>query len=69
MHELIHVFLTLLASYFLLGLFVGLYFLFNAVKIDRSMEDTKKGVRFLLLPGIIATWPFFIVKFFRSKSN
>ncbi len=67
MEWVINIVLSLLALYFCAGVLVGIYFIFNAVKIDRSMKDTKKGVRFLLLPGIIATWPFFIVKFFRSK--
>ena len=62
-------FLTILGIYFLLGLLFGLYFLFKgATKIDPIMADTKKKVRFLLFPGVVATWPFLIGKLFKSKS-
>ena len=67
MELVIDVFLTLLTIYFGIGLLVGMYFLFKASSIDRHMQDTNKGVRFLLLPGVIATWPFFIVKIFKSN--
>lgn len=65
----INIFLTLLAIYFAIGFLFGLYFLFKgATKIDPLMQDTKKKVRFLLLPGVIASWPFLIVKLFKSKT-
>jgi hypothetical protein len=32
------------------------------------MTATKKKVRVLLLPGIIATWPFLIRRLFKSKT-
>ena len=66
---LINIFLIILGVYFLIGLLFGLYFLFKgATKIDPLMQNTKKKVRFLLLPGVIATWPFLIGKLFRSKT-
>ena len=62
-------FLTILGIYFLLGLLFGLYFLFKgATKIDPIMADTKKKVRFLLFPGVVAIWPFLIGKLFKTKS-
>ena len=64
----INVFLTILGIYFLIGFLFGIYFLFKAPRIDPYMADTKKRVRFLLFPGIIATWPFLISKFFKSKT-
>ncbi len=65
----INIFLTLLGVYFAIGFLFGLYFLFiGAKKIDLLMTDTKKKVRFLLLPGVIATWPFLIAKLFKSKT-
>ncbi len=65
----INIFLTLLGVYFAIGFLFGLYFLFiGAKKIDLLMADTKKQVRFLLLPGVIATWPFLIAKLFKSKT-
>lgn len=66
---IINIFLIILGVYFLIGLLFGLYFLFKgATKIDPLMQNTKKKVRFLLLPGVIATWPFLIGKLFRSKT-
>ena len=69
MINIINIVLTILGIYFLLGLFFGLYFLFKgATKIDPLMQGTKKNVRFLVLPGIIATWPLFIGKLLKSKT-
>ncbi|MFT4610697.1 MAG: hypothetical protein ACJA1H_000076 [Glaciecola sp.] len=66
---IIIIFLAVLGVYFALGLIFGLYFLFKgATKIDPLMQDTKKKVRFLLLPGVIATWPFLIERLFKSKT-
>lgn len=68
MITIINVFLGFLAVYALLGLLFGLYFLFiGATKIDTLLADSKKGVRLLLFPGVIATWPLFIKKAFKSK--
>jgi len=65
----INIFLALLGAYFAVGLLFGIHFIFKgATKIDPLMKDTKKKVRFLLLPGVIATWPFLISKLFKSKS-
>jgi hypothetical protein len=65
----INIFLTLLALYFAIGLLFGLYFLFKgATKIDPLMQNTKKKVRLLLLPGVIATWPFLIMRLFKPKT-
>ncbi|WP_353779622.1 hypothetical protein [Winogradskyella sp. 3972H.M.0a.05] len=68
MELIINIFLIVLGLYVLIGLFFGLLFLFKASKIDPLMADTKKKVRFLLFPGVIATWPFLIGKLFKSKS-
>lgn len=59
----------MLGIYFLIGLLFGLYFIFKgAAKIDPHMQNTKKKVRILLFPGVIATWPFLIMKLFKSKA-
>jgi hypothetical protein len=69
MITIINIFLILLGVYFLMGLLFGLYFIYKgATKIDPLMEITKKKVRFLVLPGVIATWPLLIGKFFKSKT-
>ena len=65
----INIFLAILGGYFAIGLLFGLYFLFKgAPKIDPLMADSKKKVRFLLFPGVVATWPFLISKVFKSKA-
>lgn len=70
MELIITIFLTLLGTYFGIGLLFGLFFLFiGAKKIDPLMNDTKKKVRVLLLPGTIATWPFLIGRLFQSKTT
>ncbi len=69
MEIIINTFLTSLGVYFAIGLLFGLYFLVKgATKIDPLMKDTKKKVRVLLLPGVIATWPFLIGRLFKSKT-
>lgn len=69
MELIIDIFLGFLAFYVAFGLLFGLYFLFiGATKIDPLLADSKKGVRILLFPGVIATWPLFIKKVFTSKS-
>jgi len=70
MLSVINIFLTILGSYFTIGLLFGLYFLFGgATRIDPLMADSKKKVRFLLFPGVVVTWPFLISKLFKSKTN
>ncbi len=67
MEVVIDLFLGILGVYFLIGLLVGIYFLIKASRIDPLMANSKKGVRFLLFPGIIATWPFFIKRVIKAK--
>ena len=70
MLTIINVFLFLLALYFAFGLLFGLYFLFKgAAKIDPVISASKKRVKFLLLPGIVATWPLFILQLIKSKTS
>jgi len=70
MLTLINICLAILGIYFALGLLFGLYFLFlGATKIDPLMTDTKRKVRLLLLPGVIATWPFLMGRLFKSKTS
>ena len=70
METIIDVFLGILTFYAVFGLLFGLYFLFiGATKMDPLLADSKKGVRILLFPGVIATWPLFIKKAFKSKST
>ncbi len=66
---IINIFLAILGIYFLVGILFGIVFLFKASKVDPLMANTKKKVRFLLLPGTIATWPFLIGKLFKSKTS
>ncbi len=69
METIIYIFLSILGVYFLIGLLFGLYFIIKgATRIDPLMQDTKKKVRVLLLPGVIATWPFLIGRLFKSKT-
>jgi L-cystine uptake protein TcyP (sodium:dicarboxylate symporter family) len=69
MELIINIFLGILAAYAAFGLLFGLYFLFiGATKIDPLLADSKKGIRVLLFPGVIATWPLFVKKAFQSKT-
>ncbi|TXN36866.1 hypothetical protein FVB32_00850 [Flagellimonas hymeniacidonis] len=69
METVITAFLTILALYFGVGLLFGLYFmLLGASKIDSIMRDSKKKVRLLLFPGVVATWPFLLRRLFKSQT-
>lgn len=64
----INIFLIGLGLYFTFGFIFGLYFVFiGATKIDSFLKDSKKMVRLLLLPGVIATWPFLLRKLLKMK--
>lgn len=70
MITVINIFLTFLGIYFVIGILFGIYFIFKgAPKIDPIMLNTKKKVRILLFPGIVATWPFLIDRLFKSKTD
>ena len=62
-------FLIILEIYFLAGLVFGLYFIFSAKRIDPLMGNSKKVVRILLFPGVVATWPFLIKRLFENKNS
>lgn len=69
METIINIFLVILGIYFALGLLFGLYFIIKgATKIDPLMANTKMKVRFLLFPGVVATWPFLIGNLFKPKT-
>lgn len=68
METIITIFLNVLALYFSIGILFGLYFLvLGATKIDPLMGNSKKGVRVLVFPGVVATWPFLLSKLLKSK--
>lgn len=68
MEIVITVSLILLGAYIMLGILFGIYFIVSgAPKIDSLMANSKKNVRYVLFPGIVCTWPFFIKKIFKSK--
>ncbi len=68
MEIVINIFLAVLGIYFLIGILFGIFFLVKASKIDPLMTNSKKKVRFLLFPGVVATWPFLIGKLFKTKT-
>ena len=59
--------LYVLAAYFGIGLLFGIFFLFAAPRVDPHMTTTPKGVRFLLFPGTVATWPFLLRNVIRGQ--
>lgn len=69
MKIIIDIFLQILATYFTLGAIFGFYFVINgATKIDPLIKNSPKRIRFLLLPGAIAMWPFLIRKIKKSTT-
>ncbi len=61
---------VIILVYYGIGLLFGIYFLLKgANNVDPLLAGSKKKVRFLLVFGIIATWPFFIRKMFQSTKK
>ncbi len=70
MGTVISIFLGLLGGYVAVGLLFALYFITTgAGKIDPLLRNSKKSVRVLLFPGVVATWPFLFAKLFRSSKQ
>ncbi len=69
MEAVISIFLGVLGSYFLVGVLFGLYFVFiGAAKLDPQLRSSKKSVRVLLFPGVVATWPLLLAKLFNATT-
>ncbi|PRX57919.1 hypothetical protein [Flagellimonas meridianipacifica] len=69
METAILTFLIILQIYFLAGLAFGVYFILFAKRIDPLMGNSKKVIRLLLFPGVVATWPFLIKRLFQNKNE
>jgi len=68
MESIISIFLALLGIYFSIGILFALYFVFiGATRMDPLMTDSKKRVRLLLFPGVLATWPFLLKKALKPR--
>ncbi len=66
---IILIIINALLIYFCIGILFGIYFLFKgASQIDPLLANSKKRVRILLFPGIVAVWPFLISKSRKIKS-
>ena len=60
---IINIFLLLLGGYFGIGLLFGLYTLLSGgEKIDPLLKENSWKLRLLILPGLIAIWPFLILR-------
>ncbi|NQZ43966.1 MAG: hypothetical protein HRT65_06615 [Flavobacteriaceae bacterium] len=70
MELVIQIFLGILAAYTVLGILVALLLVFRSVsKLDPVLANSKKSVRILLFPGMVATWPFLLKKMLKSEER
>ena len=61
--KMVLIFSYLFYSYLLIGLLIGLWFVFKGVgKIDAATKSASWGLRLLWLPGSIAMWPLLLRK-------
>lgn len=68
MEGVITVFLGILGGYYACGILFALYVVLIGVKkIDPQLADSKKSVRALVFPGLVATWPFLFFKMIKYK--
>ena len=64
------IFATFLKLYFLLGLILGIYFLFAGYKrILPDAAGTRFGVRILWVPAAVAIWPLILKKTFSGEHH
>lgn len=67
---LVDIVLLLLGSYFLLGLLFGLFvFISGGEKVDPLLKENSWKLRLLILPGLIAIWPFLVMRLFKNKAH
>ncbi|BFP39859.1 hypothetical protein FGF1_07040 [Flavobacteriaceae bacterium GF1] len=67
MEVVVSIFLGVMAAYFIAGILFALFVVFVAAsKIDPLLAHSKKKVRALIFPGLVATWPFLLGKLFKS---
>ena len=70
MWELIVVWLVRLAgAYLVLGILVAIPFVLRgAGRIDPAARDAAWGFRLIILPGVIALWPLFVMRIRRGQT-
>ena len=60
--------LQVLGAYLALGLLVGLVCVFGGIgRIDAAAKTMPFRARFLVLPGLVALWPFILVRLATGK--
>ncbi len=59
-----------LGAYAGIGLLFALYFVFLGVqRIDSQAQGVSFGFRLLILPGVVALWPFILSRWARSRTG
>lgn len=59
--------LIILGLYVLVGLIVGLGFVFRGVnRVDEAAGDSPFVFRVVILPGCVGLWPFVLLKWVRA---
>jgi len=67
---LVNLFLWLISVYLIAGLIFYFPFIKMGIeKIDQNAKDTTIGFKLIILPGVIAFWPFLLRKWVNSKSD
>ncbi|QTN38711.1 hypothetical protein HZ996_05945 [Cryomorphaceae bacterium] len=66
----IEIFLDFLAAYAAIGFVFALFIVFfGASRLDAQLANSPKGVRVLLFPGILATWPVLLMRYIKNPSK
>ena len=62
-----HLLLALLAGYLVVGAAVGVSFIvFGIGRVDPGARGAPWGFRLIVLPGVIALWPWIAARWIRS---
>ena len=56
------------AIYFAIGVVVGLPFMaFGLARLDHAAKGASRGFRLIVAPGVIALWPFILIRWVSGR--
>ena len=66
--DVVHVVLYALAIYLALGLVVGVPFVIAGIgRVDPAAKSVPAAFRVLVLPGVIAMWPWMLSRWMKAR--
>lgn len=58
------------AAYAVIGVIFGVWFVLRAIdRVDPAAQQSSRGFRFIVLPGVAALWPFLALRLARGSGH